>query len=123
MLNARSAGEMAQRITIIRRKLIYIIGGNIMLMSRIKKEKGTSLIELLVAITLFSFMILAATQIFKMVIDGQRNAVSAQNVQENIRYAMEKISKEIRMAKISNDDCLGGAINKVFNVVTDGTND
>ena len=68
-------------------------------------------------------MILAATQIFKMVIDGQRNAISAQNVQENIRYAMEKISKEIRMAKISNDDCLGGAINKVFNVVTDGTND
>lgn len=91
------------------------------LFKKIKQVKGTSLIELIVATTLFVFMMLAATQIFKMVIDGQRNAVSAQNVQENIRYAMEKISKEIRMAGISNHDCetiftpSATAVNKVFN--------
>ncbi len=79
--------------------------------------------ELLVAITLFTIIMLAATSIFKMVIDGQRNSVSAQNVQENIRYIMERISKEIRMAKISNHDCdhvfsgaPGNATNKVYNL-------
>src|SRR3989344_7553270 len=88
---------------------------------KIKQTRGISLIELLVAITLFSFMILAATQIFKMVIDGQRSAISAQNVQENIRYAMEKISKEIRMAQISNTDCLPAGVNKVFNTAAGST--
>lgn len=97
-----------------------------LIIKKIKFEKGTSLIELLVAITLFAFMIIVATQIFKMVIDGQRNALSAQNVQENIRYAMEKISKEIRMAKKSDDNCrvrfelFIPASNKVFNMFTDG---
>ncbi|MDO8667517.1 MAG: hypothetical protein Q7K35_00255 [bacterium] len=90
---------------------------------KLRTEKGTSLLELLVAITLFTFMILVATQIFKMVIDGQRNAISAQNVQENMRYALEKMSKEIRMAQKSDTDCLPGATNKVFNVTTDGIND
>ncbi len=58
-----------------------------------------------------------------MVVDGQRNAISAQNVQENMRYALEKISKEIRMAQISNHDCEAmftppsTAVYKVFNTV------
>jgi len=72
---------------------------------RIKNNNGVSLIELLVAVGIFSILILSATQIFKMVIDGQRSSISAQNVQENMRYAMEKMSKEIRMAQISNHDC------------------
>src|SRR3990167_5031771 len=71
------------------------------LLKKIKNEKGVSLLELLVAVTLFSVVIISSTQIFKMVVDGQRNAIGAQNVQENIRYAMERMSKEIRMAQIA----------------------
>jgi len=82
---------------------------------KIKSAAGVSLIELVVSITLFSVLILSATGIFKMVVDGQRSAISAQNVQENMRYAMEKMSKEIRMAQISNQICDPGATNKVFN--------
>ncbi|MDO8593064.1 MAG: prepilin-type N-terminal cleavage/methylation domain-containing protein [bacterium] len=85
----------------------------------LKNEKGVSLIELLVAVTLFAFLILAAAGIFKMVVDGQRNAISAQNIQENMRYALEKMSKEIRMAQISNTECLSTAVKKVFNITTD----
>lgn len=87
---------------------------------KIKAERGVSLIELVVSITLFSVLILSATQIFKMVIDGQRSSISAQNVQENMRYAMEKMSKEIRMAQISNKTCDSAAINKVFNTADAG---
>ncbi|MFA6307166.1 MAG: hypothetical protein WCV70_04330 [Patescibacteria group bacterium] len=88
---------------------------------KFKAESGLSLLELVVSIALFSFLILASTQIFKMVIEGQRSSISAQNVQENIRYAMEKMSKEIRMAQVSNADCYGAAINKVFNMAGGGS--
>lgn len=92
-----------------------------------KNKRGVSLIELMVAIAIFSVLILSATQIFKMVADGQRSAISAQNTQENIRYAMEKISKEIRMARISNHDCESifspppAAIYKVYNTSGSGS--
>ena len=82
---------------------------------RIKSGRGVSLIELMVALAIFSVLILLATQIFKMVVDGQRSAIAAQNVQENMRYALEKMGKEIRMAQVSNTDCLGAATNKIFN--------
>ena len=87
---------------------------------KIKSVKGVSLIELVVSVTLFSVLIISATQIFKMVIDGQRSAISAQNVQENMRYAMEKMSKEIRMAQISNQTCYSSATNKIFNTADGG---
>ncbi|OIO52875.1 MAG: hypothetical protein AUJ11_00160 [Parcubacteria group bacterium CG1_02_44_65] len=85
------------------------------LLRKIKNNRGVSLLELVVAISIFSFLMLSSVQIFKMVVDGQRNAVSAQNVQENIRYAMEKISKEIRMAQASDAACEPAAVYKVFN--------
>ena len=78
------------------------------------------MLELVVSVAIFSVLMLSATQIFKMVIDGQRSSISAQNVQENIRYAMEKMSKEIRMAKISNQECDDEAVYKVFNTADDG---
>ena len=120
---------MAHKIIIIRPKLIYTIGGevfgNFLIMNlffkKIKSAKGVSLLELIVAIALFAVLMLSATAIFKMVIDGQRNAISAQNVQENMRYIMEKISKEIRMAQIGNQECGTAAINKVFNTANDGS--
>ena len=74
----------------------------------------------MVSVTLFAFLILAATGIFKMVVDGQRSAIGAQNVQENMRYAMEKMSKEIRMARISNQECDGTAVYKVYNTADSG---
>ena len=96
-------------------------------LKKIKFVKGVSLIELVVSVTIFSVLIISATQIFKMVIDGQRSAISAQNVQENMRYAMEKMSKEIRMAGVSNHDCEAmfssprpTAVFKVFNTADGG---
>ncbi|MEK7203410.1 MAG: hypothetical protein AAB653_03775 [Patescibacteria group bacterium] len=70
-------------------------------------QRGTTLLEIIIAISLFSITILLATNIFQSVVDGQRNAISAQNIQENIRYVMETISREIRMAQKSGaSDCI-----------------
>ncbi len=78
-------------------------------------KEGVSLIELIVVIAIFSVTIIAATDIFKWVIQGQKNALAAQSVQENMRYAFETMSKEIRMAEESDTGCLGSGIYKVYN--------
>lgn len=93
---------------------------------KFKAEKGISLIELIVAVAIYSVLTISAVGIFKMVIDGQRNSISAQNVQENMRYALEKVSKEIRMAEISNHGCealftSATALYKVFNTADGNT--
>ncbi len=59
---------------------------------------GFSLMEVIVSVSIFSIMILSATQIFSLVIDGQRGAIASQNVQESMKYFLEVIAKEMRMA-------------------------
>lgn len=85
-----------------------------------KNQSGVSLLELVVAVSMFTFVMLAATDIFQTVIQGQRASISAQNVQENMRYAFEAMSKEIRTAKQDEENkcSFGGAI--VYNVLAGG---
>ncbi len=62
-----------------------------------KKEKGFTLVELLVSAAIFSILILSATGIFVKTMNVQKKAFAIQEVQDNISYTMEMISKEIRM--------------------------
>lgn len=73
--------------------------------SQSAKMEGMSLIEVIVSVALFSVIIMSATQIFKMVIDGQRSALAAQNVQESLKYFLEVTGKEIRMAQKNDNFC------------------
>lgn len=87
-----------------------------------KNNKGFTLLEMIVAMFLFTLIMLAATQIFQLVIEGQRNALASQDIQESMRYALEVMSKEIRMAKRSDGDCPANppplAVNRIFNFNT-----
>lgn len=83
---------------------------------QLKRHLGFSLIEIIVSVTLFSVIILSATNIFKLVIDSQRSAMAAQNVQENIKYFLEVIAKEIRMAQKNLGVCPGIQSDDVFAV-------
>lgn len=103
-------------IIIMLQKFICMIGNkkpwnkHMSLIKKIKNRKGVSLLELIIAIGIFSIIILSAIGIFQSVVNGQRDAISAQNIQENIRYAMETISREIRMAqKTLNNECNGSS--------------
>lgn len=71
----------------------------------LRNKYGVTLLELIVAVGFFSVITLSATGIFQMVINGQRSALAAQNVQESIRYAFEVMTKEIRGASLSNGQC------------------
>ncbi|MCF7860392.1 hypothetical protein K9M09_02120 [Patescibacteria group bacterium] len=61
-------------------------------------KSGTTLIEVIVSTALFVVIMLSMTQIFQMMLDYQRQAIATQNVQENLKYFFEVISKEMRMA-------------------------
>lgn len=63
-----------------------------------KNQDGITLLELVVSVTIFSTMIMAAAAIFQMVIEAQRNAIAGLNVQESMRYTLEVMSKETRAA-------------------------
>ena len=75
-----------------------IICGNI-----IKNKSGVSLLELMVAVSLFAMTILLASTIFQSVIKSQREAIVSQEMQENMRYSFEKLGKEIRTAQKDKD--------------------
>ena len=68
-----------------------------------KNKNGFSLIEVLVATSLFVIIMTASLNIFKMVIDSQRSAIATQNVEESLKYFLEVTGKEVRMAKRNSD--------------------
>jgi Tfp pilus assembly protein PilW len=57
---------------------------------------GMSIIELIVAIGIFSVAVMSTVSMFQMAIQGQMQAMAAVNIQESMRYALETMSKEIR---------------------------
>jgi len=81
----------------------------------LNNKRGVTLLELMVAVSLFTITILIATSIFRLVLDGQRQAIASQSMQENLRYFYEKIDKEIRMAQ-KNINCTGADVGKVYTV-------
>ena len=61
-------------------------------------KKAFSLIEVIVSVAIFSVIILITSQIFSLTVNAQRNAIASQNVQESLKYFLEVMAKEIRMA-------------------------
>lgn len=81
-------------------------------------QKGVTLLELMVSIGIFGFIIVMTAGIFNLVMDGQQSAIASQSTQESIRYAYEIMAKEIRTAVGSHTGslCASGAPDfKVFN--------
>jgi len=63
-------------------------------------KKGLTLIELIIALAIFSIVVLLVSDIFLDVIKGQRRSIGIQNIEENLRYTLERISREIRMSEV-----------------------
>lgn len=79
-----------------------------------KNQLGVTLLEIVVSVTLFSFAIISATAIFQLVVEGQRNAIAGQNIQESLRYSLEVMSKEVRMAQRDKGVCASVPDNDVY---------
>jgi len=83
-------------------------------------KAGFSLMEMLLAISIFVIIMLSATRIFQLVVQGQRQAIAAYHVQENLKYFFEVMSKEVRMAKMDTaGDCYPTtAVDQLYTVET-----
>ncbi len=66
---------------------------------RIKKigdERGFSLVEIIVSLGILAIVILINLGVVFSVSSAQKKAIALQNAQDNIRYAFEAMTKEIR---------------------------
>jgi prepilin-type N-terminal cleavage/methylation domain-containing protein len=86
----------------------------------IKNNKGMTLVEVIVAVTLFSFTIVYATEIFQTVMSGQYGSMAATNIQESMRFTLEVMGKEIKTAKKHTGICeafcgFGTMTNPIYN--------
>jgi len=84
---------------------------------KIPDTRGVTLLELMVSVTLFAITILMTTQIFQTVLEGQRQAVASQDMQESIRYTFERVGKEIRTAIKDETGICNGAPGKIYRVI------
>lgn len=75
------------------------------ILKKIKQEQGTSMVEIVFVVAIFSIVMVAVAGIFQAVLNSQKNAIAAQNTQESLRFAFEVMSKELRNAKQSDGGC------------------
>ena len=67
------------------------------------KKNAYTLIEILVAISIFTIVIAAPTGFLVGSIKGQQKALSSQKLIDNVSYSLEYISRALRMAKKDRD--------------------
>jgi prepilin-type N-terminal cleavage/methylation domain-containing protein len=65
-------------------------------------KKGVTLIEFIVAMAIFSIVIVIVMGSFSMAIKAQKRVISIQNIQENAKFIVDFIAKETRMSIINN---------------------
>ncbi len=85
------------------------------------KNAGFTLIELIVVLAVFLFVVGAAIGLFLSIIQNQRKVLAQQQLLSQVSYAEEYMSKALRMAKRDTQgSCLGASNIGSFYVITRG---
>ncbi len=85
-----------------------------------KKNRGFTLIELMVSISVFTFIMVISMGSILSVIDANRKSQSLRSVMDNLNYTLEAMTRNIRFGKVYHcdvsyglltqpNDCSGGA--------------
>ncbi len=88
---------------------------------------GFTLLELVVAVSIFSIVTTIAIGLVTSSLKGERRAVAAQNVQDNARFVFDYLSKEIRTANTfslisSSDVKYTNYLGELIEIKLNGTN-
>jgi len=62
-------------------------------------SRGYTLIEILVALGIFTIVMAAPTGFFVMALKGQQRALATQEILDEVSYSLEYVSRALRMAK------------------------
>lgn len=77
-----------------------------------KKQKGFTLIELLVSLAVFSLVLSMSTGVFVFSLKSQRKSLATQELLDQSSYALEYISRSLRMAqKDLTGECIAAKTN------------
>lgn len=87
----------------------------------ISKNKGFTISELMIATTIAIILLLGVMQIFVSTKKSTRTNDSFARLQENLRFATEMITREVRMGGYTG--CRAGSMNNVLNDITNWNND
>ena len=85
-----------------------------------KKKKGFTLIEMLVAVAIFTFVMLITTSSIFTIIAANKKAESLKSVMDNLGFALDSMTRNIRTGSTYSctgtpyTDCLGGATSFYF---------
>ncbi len=63
------------------------------------KESGLTMIELIVAVGIFGLVVTMAVSIFVIALISQRRIISLRNIEDNARFALESMAREIKTGK------------------------
>jgi prepilin-type N-terminal cleavage/methylation domain-containing protein len=67
----------------------------------IKGNSGFTLIEMIIALSIFVIVILVAADIFVVINNSQRRVATMQKLQDDVRYLFESMAQEIRLGRIN----------------------
>lgn len=71
-------------------------------MTRIKRQAGFTLVELLISMAIFSFVLMIIVSGIIHLLKQYQAGVSARNVQQNSRYALDDITRTARISRAAN---------------------
>lgn len=74
------------------------------ILEKIKNEKGISLVELVVAVAVFSLVVTVASGIFINAMKAQKEIMAKQSIADDLRYDADFMLKELRMAQANPSD-------------------
>lgn len=78
-------------------------------MTHQEKQSGFSLVELLVAALIFTFVVMGVSQLFSSALNIQRRASGFQRIQENALFVLESVARAVRVSSVtSGADCSSG---------------
>ncbi len=67
-------------------------------------ESGFTLVEMVVAISLFTFVIFIIGGTFLNTFNIQRRALNSQQVEENVSFVLESMAKELRLSRLDSSN-------------------
>lgn len=83
------------------------------------KQSGFSLIELLVAALIFTFVVMGVSQLFSSALNIQRRASGFQRIQENALFVLESIARAVRVSAVTSGTDCGSGIDDADTLVID----
>lgn len=71
----------------------------------IKIESGFTLLEMMIAVALFTVVMLISSNMFLSSIDSQSRAIGSKNIQESLNFALASMSNEMAKAVVDPTSC------------------